>query len=362
MKNTHDTKRIVLEQIRKGEISMRPRWHFVLKSSLVFFGIATIGAIVVTLASLLFFFLNISGIIFAPSLGLPPHALFILSSPWLLIVLVIGFLITLEALVRKYAFGYRKPLLYTGLVIVGIISLGVYLVSLTPTHRLFLEVAGGVDITDDTFLSKMYQIHGEQFSEHMYFGTITEVTPLGYRMQSSDGKIHPMVTDHETVIPEGMTFEVGEKVVVLGEYKTPQVDSDSMYVYTMREIPDNESFPIRDATTQSEVVSFNWLYKVSNINPDYPKSLVSLLVLREDGSRTEKSIATVDGSCNELTDEQLGALDSTQLLCYYAGFGYQFRIVFTEKGYDIQQKEIEEASPDHNPPIGEFKTVMSIPN
>ncbi len=364
MKNTHDTKRIVLERIRKGEISMRPRWHFVLKSTLVFFAIATVSAIVIYLQSLLFFFLNVTGVIFAPSIGLPKHVIYLTSSPWLLVCLVIGFLVTLEILVRKFAFGYRKPLLYTGLVIVGVVSLCVFAMSQTPAHRIILEMTQGVDITDDTFMSNMYLIHGEQLAEHVYIGIITEVTTHGYNLLDSTGKTHKMVTDDETVVPEGMTFEVEEKVVVLGEYETPQTDKtpDLLYVYTMREVPDDESPTEPVVSNQSKVKSFTWSHKVTDTNADYPRSTVSLLVLRDDGSRQERMISTVDGSCNELRDNQLGALGTPELLCYYAGFGYQFRIVSTAEGYDVQQKEIEEATPDHNPPMGEFKTIMSILN
>lgn len=112
----------------------------------------------------------------------------------------------------------------------------------------------------------------------------------------------------------------------------------------------------------NKVTNFSWSHKIVDTNADYPKSLVSLYVTRADGSIESKIISTVDGSCNELLDAELGGLNSTQLLCYYAGFGYQFRIINLDGGYAVQQKEIEEASPDYNPPLAEFETILLIGN
>lgn len=114
-------------------------------------------------------------------------------------------------------------------------------------------------------------------------------------------------------------------------------------------------------TTQNDITSFAWLYEDSSeVDALFPKADVSLIISREDGTKDEQKIATVEGSCNEMPVETPLALNSKQLLCYYAGFGYQFRVISTDTGYEVQQRELEEASPDYNPPIAEFKTIMSI--
>jgi hypothetical protein len=235
-KDINDTKKIVLEQIRKGEVLMRPQWHFVLKSVLAFFGIAITGVLAIYLISFIMFVLRSSGLFFAPMLGPSGFIIFVLASPWLLIVLAVGFMITLEVLVRKYAFGYRKPLLYTGLIIVGVVTVGVYLISQTPMHRHFLEIARDGDIT---FISSMYREYGEQLSNHIYTGIISEVTNDGYVMQDHTGVTRKVVIDSNTFLPEGTMFQVGKKVVILGEIQT----DTSLYARGTRIMPDDIPFP-----------------------------------------------------------------------------------------------------------------------
>jgi hypothetical protein len=121
-----------------------------------------------------------------------------------------------------------------------------------------------------------------------------------------------------------------------------------------------EEVTINTTLNQNKVVGFTWRHHVIDENADYPKSVVSLVTNRADGTNQEKEVATVDGSCNIMPTEAKLALNSEQLLCYYAGFGYQFRVISVTNGYEVQQKEIEEASPDYNPPIGEFKTILKI--
>jgi hypothetical protein len=117
---------------------------------------------------------------------------------------------------------------------------------------------------------------------------------------------------------------------------------------------------ISAGTEAIEVTEFSWVTKARDEDAAYPKTDVLLKIGRSDGSSDEKFIATVDGSCNILPSESALALGSEQLHCYYAGFGYQFRILAEGDAYAVQQKEIEEASPDYNPPIADFKTILKI--
>ena len=122
----------------------------------------------------------------------------------------------------------------------------------------------------------------------------------------------------------------------------------------------NETNPSEQIALQTKVVSLQWRHEVVQNTTEYPQTLVTLMVRREGKVVEFKDIATVDGSCNLMPTETLLALDSEQLLCYYAGFGYQYRVIDDGVNYMVQQKEIEEASPDYNPPIAEFKTILTL--
>jgi hypothetical protein len=358
----NDTKKIILERIQRGELTMRPRWHFVLRSILIFLCIAAVSVVTIYSACLFAFITTTSGREFIPMVALPDYGVFVLSSPWILLVLMIGFMATLEILVRKYTFGYRKPLLYTGLAIIGVISLCAYLISFTPTYRYFVDVARG---DDQTYLSSMYQIYGERLLDYVYVGAITQMTTEGYILTLDTGETEQVIVDYETILPADAEFTVGDRVVVLGEHKFDQ--SEFLYAYGVKSFTDDETISsllkkdsVNVGVTPSAIKSFAWSYEAIDISADYPRTLVKLSLLKSDNARVEKVVATVAGSCNEMEDAPLGALSSKQLLCYYAGFGYQFRIADTANGYIVERKEIEEASPDYNPPIGTFETFLKI--
>src|SRR3989344_2081055 len=114
----------VLERIRGGEVTMRPRWHFMLKATLVVAGIALAGLTLLFVVSLAMFALRASGVWFMPAFGWHGFAVFLWSLPKLLILLAIVFIIILELLVRHYAFAYRRPLLISALMVIALALLG----------------------------------------------------------------------------------------------------------------------------------------------------------------------------------------------------------------------------------------------
>lgn len=110
----------IIDAIEEGRIKMRPKWHFVFKALLGVVGAIIAGLALLYVSSLLVFTLH------APTMGVHPMGprpvgifVFIRSLPWFLILSSIVFLALLEWLVKKYSFGYRKPLLYSLLGILG---------------------------------------------------------------------------------------------------------------------------------------------------------------------------------------------------------------------------------------------------
>ena len=79
----------VLEKIKSGQVKMRPKAHFVLKTALVALGFILIILFVLYLISFIVFTLRMSGIWFAPGFGLYGIKIFLFSLPWLLILIAI---------------------------------------------------------------------------------------------------------------------------------------------------------------------------------------------------------------------------------------------------------------------------------
>lgn len=88
----------IIEKIKEEDIKMKPKWHFVLKTVLVIL----LG--IVSFLMALFF------------------SSFILFSfrpfPWILFLLSIVFIIVLESTLREFKIVYKKPIIYSLLIII----------------------------------------------------------------------------------------------------------------------------------------------------------------------------------------------------------------------------------------------------
>ncbi len=102
----------VLERIRSGQVHMRPRLFFVLETATVVLVAACILATSVWLASFISFGLRLSGNESLLGFGTRGSLIFFSLFPWGLAVLDLALIMLLTLLLRRFRFGYRKPLLY----------------------------------------------------------------------------------------------------------------------------------------------------------------------------------------------------------------------------------------------------------
>jgi hypothetical protein len=101
----------VLNEIREGNIRMRPRLYFVLRLGLLI----VLAVMVLIVSSLVFSFIlftvSASGRLLLLGFGFQGLLAFVALFPWGLLVLDIVLLICLEQLIQRFRFGYRSPLL-----------------------------------------------------------------------------------------------------------------------------------------------------------------------------------------------------------------------------------------------------------
>ncbi len=131
----------IVQKIEEGRVAMRPRWHFVLRAVLAVLGAILVLLIGLYLVSFVVFVARTTDIGFLPAFGWRGMGQFLYSLPWIVIGLAFVFVLVLEVLVRRYAFAYRRPLLYTvagGLLLVGLggTALAYYTPIHGPAHRL----------------------------------------------------------------------------------------------------------------------------------------------------------------------------------------------------------------------------------
>jgi len=205
---------LILEKIKTGQTKMRPKWHFVLKTSLWAAGVIIGALALLYVVSFILFILRQTGVWFLPTFGLRGIMVFLTSAPWLLILLGIVFIILLEILVRHYSFGWKKPLLYSLLGIIGFVVLASFLVSKTSFHEnLFMRARqGGLP-----YAGQFYRDFGMPRGEHAQIGVITEITDEGFKMETQRGEALTIIVGSQTSFPLGLDFQKGDRVVVMGE-------------------------------------------------------------------------------------------------------------------------------------------------
>ncbi|OGE88009.1 MAG: hypothetical protein A3J07_02000 [Candidatus Doudnabacteria bacterium RIFCSPLOWO2_02_FULL_49_13] len=234
--NNNDHKSIkdnVLGAIETGKVIMRPKWHFLLQATLLVVGTVLSILTGIYLVSFIIFILHQTGVWFIPGFG-GPRLLFT-SLPWILVLIAIIFIILLEFLVKKYSFGYRKPLLYSTIGVILVVLTGGFVIAQTPLHRgLFdrardhrLPIGGG-----------FYRQFGMQRPPgNVAVGTVTEIIDKGFKISDPRGDIIDIIIDDKTEFPTGKDIAVDNHIVVLGQRQDSTVTADSI-----RKVEEND-FP-----------------------------------------------------------------------------------------------------------------------
>jgi len=125
----------------------------------------------------------------------------------------------------------------------------------------------------------------------------------------------------------------------------------------------NTSATSTPVSTNITPPTFAWRYaKASSLNLDgQSKTDVFLDVTYPDGKTETKLIATADGGCNDLSDSNEDRVESSAIAqCYYAGLGYNLKIVKGAESYMVMQKSFEELSPGQTPVIDTYKVVSKF--
>lgn len=204
----------IMTAIECGELTMRPKWQFVLKTLLVWFGSLTVVFAILYLTSFILFVLRRSGVSVAPHFGWHGWYAFLLAMPWLLILLLLIFVIILEILVRHYAFAYRRPLLFSALGILVIVVVGGQVVAMTPFHPRLSESA---DRGHLPVAGPWYRTFGHPHPRNIHKGTITTLTNDGFILYTRRPEILTIIITPRTRLPRGVEIRVTDTVVVFGD-------------------------------------------------------------------------------------------------------------------------------------------------
>ncbi len=240
-----NTREIIIEKIKAGEVVMRPRWHFACQTIFWTLGLIVVSLVALYLTSFLMFVLHSSGMRFMPLFGYRGIAFAVISSPWVLISATFLFVAVLYVLVRKFSFSYRKPVVYSLLATV----FGVLLVS-TMIH--FLEIHSRMYTFSERHsipgISKMYQSLPLP-PEGVYAGRVSRIVSESTFIVQNKSEEVTVFVDAMTKMPKSEIRE-GLFVVIFGNKNKEQAE---IQAFGVRIVSDQSMRHMVDRFTEREL-------------------------------------------------------------------------------------------------------------
>lgn len=236
MKNNDSLKNKVLAKIKRGEVKMRPKYQFVLKSFLYFGGVVFAFVALVYLVSFALYLLRQTGTFYLPSFGWRGIFPFLSSFPWGLALLGLVLILILEILSRNYSFVYRKPFIYSILVVVLVIGTGSFLIDRTAFHPQLHDYFQKHRVPP---FRHLYEFSEKKCCDNVYFGAVVEKNEEGLQLETKQGEILTIRINTRTIRPTKRAFEEGEHVIIMGRR-----EGNVIQAFGIRPFPkERHSFP-----------------------------------------------------------------------------------------------------------------------
>lgn len=131
----------VLQKIKSGRISMRPKAYFVAKAVAVIFLSIFIFLISAFILSYIVFSLKASGKLFLLGFGWRGFVNFAILFPWFFLLVDVILVFALDWFLKKFSFGYHAPLVYLFLGSTAAAAAIGLVFTATPLHSGFLRNA-----------------------------------------------------------------------------------------------------------------------------------------------------------------------------------------------------------------------------
>ena len=209
MNEEKEIERGVMDAIRSGRISMRPRWRFVVLG--LAYAAATLAMLMLALAlaSFIVFSLRQTGALSAAALGPRGILIFFRSLPWMLLTIFFALLLTLERMMRRWQFAYLTPAAAIALTtLLAVIAVGW---ETAPFHKRPFRRArhGGIPLA-----GALYRGYGMRHFDGLHRGSVVATTSGGFLLEEGDGATSTVFVAAGTRMPN-RTLSAGDVVVIV---------------------------------------------------------------------------------------------------------------------------------------------------
>ncbi|MDP4000671.1 MAG: hypothetical protein Q8P83_00270 [bacterium] len=203
----------ISEKITGGDVHMRSKSYFVIRTSLLILGIIIATGTALFLVSLFLFQIQGPPAQVLPKFGFRGLKILFLNLPWLIILAAILFIVLLEIFVERFKFAYRKPLLYSVLGVIVFVFMAGLALNKTPIHR---NLAIRSDEGHLSFAKHLYQRQGWEKIDNLFIGKVNQITDKGFIILIEDEEIEVIVNE-KTKMPPNLKIKEDDRISLIGE-------------------------------------------------------------------------------------------------------------------------------------------------
>ena len=216
----------VSEKIKSGDIKMKSRSYFVLRTILLIAIIVILALFVIYLISFIIFSLHTSGAWFLPGFGFRDIGILIGSLPWLLIVLSIVLILVLEIFAERLSFVHHRPVVYSLVFIVAAVLLVSFFIGITPFHSSLFESAYDQHLP---IIGQFYRSYGSPRIHNVSNGVVTELTDNGFTIETPNGETLNVILNSKNLTALQSTIKVGDTIVVTGKENGSVIQASTVH-------------------------------------------------------------------------------------------------------------------------------------
>ena len=225
MKKENNEKSIsqrITSKIEKGELKMRPKAYFIVKTILITGLLILAFLLALYFGSLTIFVLRINDILLFHGIGFQVIRNILLSFPWYLVLLVFGLVVLVEVIAKRFNFIYRKPLIVSLFIIITLVFLSSFIIEKSSLHYSFFRLAEQERLP---LAGRMYRDLGNLEIENVYFGKVLEKKDGLWIMELDSGEeIGLKITEKTRGRRVFLEIKGGDKVIVIGELEEGLID------------------------------------------------------------------------------------------------------------------------------------------
>jgi len=211
MKTNNSFKDGVLNKIKSDKVRMRPKLYFIVRPILFVLGLIMIIVFSIYFLSFLFFIFRINDGWALTTFGLRGVLALFMSMPWGIISFILLFMVVLETLLFRFSSVYRKPVLYSFLALIILISVISFAVGFTSFH-------------DNMFLGRklpwmgLYEGYERIDFRNIYCGRVLGIADNGFIIEYTDD---PACMEMKVIVPQEFVkhkeLKIGDIVILVGK-------------------------------------------------------------------------------------------------------------------------------------------------